>query len=206
MRARALIACGLLLTACGGRGGVGALDQTNVRAEREDGVQLWLEPTRARYDVAGASHGNVELRARFVNHGGEPTVIAHPSACISHEPAEGEALVQDAEASFMEIRIATPDGRSLTYRNAPIGGFLALRIESGAEAELPIDRLGDSFAQARWTGIHAPIFDLRGEYRLRLVYRNRQPLAYVNRPSSGYDVLRPFVGELLSTEAVIHVE
>ncbi len=187
-----------------------------VHAARGDaaGLSLSLKPEKESYGLEEARSGNVTLTATFTNAGEGVLFLAHPSATAPDSyTGEGSfGFDERCGKSEMLLYIKGPGGEETVLRHNVLRGFepgnvFRLDIPPGDTREIMLGWLGPYFALGMWDDIREPIFTERGEYKIRMVYRN-----YFGKALSfgrGTDIFEkdvPWTGEVVSNTISVRVE
>jgi len=97
-------------------------------------------------------------------------------------------------------------------RNNALRGFepanaFRLDIPSGDTREIRLGWLGPFFALGMWEDLREPIFTERGDYTVRMVYRNHFGRAFnFKREGDVFENDTPWTGELESNTIRVRVE
>lgn len=177
-------------------------------------LTLSLKPANAMYSLDEAMAGNVTISARFTNAGDDTVFLAHPSVCVPESYGPGDTFSFDSRHGRSEILlyIRKPDGALVVLRNNVLRGFepgnrFHLDIAPGGSEEIRLGWLGPDYALGQWDGFAGPLFDQRGMYGIRMLYRNQYGKALSF--GEGADIFAeytPWTGEVGSGTVTIIVE
>jgi len=183
-------------------------------AGEDAALELSLEADSPVYSFDDAGSGEVTLTARFKNLGSGPVFLAHPSATVpdGYEPGGTFSMDERRGRSEILLYITRPDGGEVVLRNNALRGFepgnaFRLDIPSGETRDIRLGWLGPFFALGMWEDLREPIFTERGDYTVRMVYRNHFGKAFsFERGGDVFDKEMPWPGEVESGEIIIRVD
>lgn len=183
-------------------------------AEDAGTLSLSIMPEKQSYSLQEAASGGVVILARFVNAGEKEAFLAHPAA-TAPESYDGKGVFRMDErrgSSEILLYITSPGGKETVLRHNFLRGFepgnrFSLNIPSGGSEEVRLGWLGPYFALGMWDDIKEPIFDERGRYRIRMVYRNRfTKVLSFGRGGDIFVEVVPWTGEVVSDTVEVSVE
>ena len=175
---------------------------------------ITLNPKTSEYNIIEVYQGAVRFSASVENQGDRSTTFAHPTICLPADFQIGKSLNFKDHHGKSEIllTIEKPDGEIVVLRDGPhffdpnnIGHFT---INSG---ESKLFYVGWFFqnARGRWEDDlkAASIFMGKGQYRVKLLYRNFFPKAFVYDTSTSKSrLIKVWTGEIQSNEVIVKIK
>ena len=175
---------------------------------------ITLGPGSSEYDIDEIFEGTVQFAVSVENRGDSEITFAHPVICFPEDYRIGDSLNFQEYHGKSEILLTVekPDGSVVTLRDGPHffdpdkkSYFI---IEPG---ESNLFYLGWFFQNARggWEdNVKAEnVFNGRGQYRLRLLYRNFFPKALINDATTGKSrFMDVWTGEIRSNDVLVMIQ
>jgi len=185
--------------------------KTQPSMKANQNVSITLIPERSEYDVRHVPSGSVKFYASIENHGKSPITIAHPTIClpIDHQMGKAYHLKDLHGKSEILLRIIKPDNKTLILRDGPhyfdpkrIDRFT---IQPGESKQFYVGWFFQH-ARGRWEDdlLAANLFLNKGQYKVRLLYRNFFSKAAVyDRSTRKTNFIKVWTGEILSNEVIV---
>jgi len=188
--------------------------KTHLSMKANQNVSITLIPERSEYDVRHVPSGSVKFYASIKNHGDSPITIAHPTICLPANYQMGKAyhLKDHHGKSEILLRVIKPDNKTLILRDGPyyfdpkkIDRFT---IQPGESNQFYVGWFFQH-ARGRWENdlVAANLFLNKGQYKVRLLYRNFFPKAAVyDRSTRKTHFIKVWTGEILSNEVIVIIK
>lgn len=193
----------------------------NTGANAESGLDsnpvasIRLLPTSTTFGIDEVPNGAVGFTASIKNEGAAPLIIAHPSICFPAEYKQGETRGFDEFHGKSEIllKIRKPDGTTVVLRDGHLyyfdpGNIPLLTITPNATKTFHVGWFFQN-ARGRWEQDDeaARVFLLKGEYAIRIAFRNVFPKAALyDENAKGIKFIDVWTGEMESAEIIIEVK
>ncbi len=177
-------------------------------------VSITLSPNATSYNLKDVSRGQVSFSASIKNQGDNSIIIAHPALCLPANYQMGERLhFKDRHGqSEILLTIITPNNKTVILRDGQyffdLGNIDHFNIDPAESKQFYV---GWFFlnARGRWENDKeaATVFMNKGLYRVKLLYRNFFPKAYIfNSSTDKWKVVNTWVGEMWSNEVTIEIK
>ncbi len=178
------------------------------------GASISLVPYSSTFELEEVRRGAVGFTATIRNESTTPIKIAHPSICFPADYVEGEIrhLNDSHEKSEILLIIKRPDGADVVLRDGYFhyfdpGNFPLLTIPSNETGTFHVGWFFQN-ARGRWEKDEeaAKVFLLKGQYRIRIVFRNfftRASVYNINTKANSF--IDVWTGEMESTEVTIEL-
>lgn len=177
-------------------------------------LAITLGPASSNYDIDEVLKGTVQFAVSVENKGDFEITFAHPVICFPEDYRIGDSLnIQEYHGnSEILLTVEKPDGSVAVLRDGP--HFFDPDKESHfiiKPGESNLFYLGWFFQNARggWEdNIKAEtVFNGRGQYRLKLLYRNFFPKALINDATTGKSrFINVWTGEIPSNEVIVTIQ
>ena len=201
------------LLAIGGHHHESHASGTNPTDKTGQPAIMTLNPRASEYHIRDVSKGAVHFSASVANQGDGLMTFAHPAICFPVGHTIGKSLnFQDRHGkSEILLTIEKPDGRIVVLRDGPHffdpDNISHFNIGPG---ESKLFHVGWFFqnARGRWEDdVKAQsVFMEEGRYRVRLLYRNSFPSAFVYDTSTSKTmILDVWTGEIQSNEVIVEI-
>jgi len=203
-----LLAIGVFLAAnCGG-------NDAAVKGISRSSTTIQLLPKSPVFDLESVPQGAVSFTASIKNGGAKTITLAHPSVCFPADYKLGDIRrFEDSHGkSEILVEITRPDGSKLVMRDGSMYAFdpenvPILTIPPGETREFEVGWFFQN-ARGRWEqdGEAAKAFLIKGEYRVRILFRNSFPKAALyDENAGGTQWIDVWTGEMESPEITIEV-
>ena len=177
-------------------------------------TSIKLSPNTSEYNINEVSKGAVRFSASVENKNNKLITFAHPAICFPADYQVGQTLNFKDHHGKSEIllSIEKPDGRIVILRDGPHffdpNNISHFTINPG---ESKLFYVGWFFqnARGRWEDdmIAARIFMGKGEYRVKLFYRNFFPKAFAYDTSTRKNqLIKVWTGEIQSNEVIVKIK
>jgi hypothetical protein len=176
--------------------------------------KITLGPESSEYTRDEVFKSTVQFAVAVENKNTGPITFAHPAICFPEKHQIGESLdlrVRHGKSEIL-LTVRRPDGSEIVLRDAPhffgpdnVSHFFIDPGESG------LFFIGWFFqnAQGGWENDISPrdVFTGRGEYRLKLLYRNIFPKALIHDTATGRSRYTDvWTGEIRSNEVTVTIQ
>jgi hypothetical protein len=211
MKIGAIVFLGLMLSVCSSS----KVIYGNPSTTSSPGTAITLTPSAFAYTRDKVSQGVVGFSVLIKNEGPEAITIAHPSRCLPSDNLKREQVRQFSDhhgKSEILLKITKPDGTRVILRDGWLYGFDPNNVyhftipPGGAKGFY----LGWFFqnARGRWENDAeaATVFLDKGTYKVRILFRNVFPWAYIdNKDTSKVHLENVWTGEMQSEEVAIEI-
>lgn len=175
---------------------------------------ITLNPKTSEYNIIEVSKGAVRFSASVENQGDRSITFAHPTICLPADYQIGKSLNFKDHHGKSEIllTIEKPDGEIVVLRDGPHffdpNNISQFNINPG---ESKLFYVGWFFknARGRWKDdLKAEsVFMGKGQYRVKLLYRNIFPKALVyDTSTSKSSLINVWTGEIQSNEVIVKIK
>lgn len=178
------------------------------------GASILLVPSSPEFDLEAVPQGAVSFTASVKNEGTETITVAHPSLCFPADYKMGEIRrFEDSHGkSEILLKITRPNGSELVLRDGSLyafdpGNVPVLTIPPGETRTFDVGWFFQN-ARGRWEQDDeaAKAFLMKGEYRVRISFRNAFPKAALYDEITGdTQWINVWTGEIESPEIMIRV-
>lgn len=214
--AKTIVLIGFLLTwifstGCGSEGNL-LITHPSIKANQS--TSITLIPEKSEYDVRDVPSGSVKFYASIKNHGNRPITIAHPTICLPADYQMGKTYHFKDHHGKSEILLSVikPDNKTLTLRDGPYY-FDPKRtdrftIQPGESKQFYVGWFFQH-ARGRWENDSeaANLFLNKGQYKVRLLYRNFFPKAAIyDRSTNKTSFIKVWTGEIPSNEVIVKIK